>query len=266
MLIDPSQAYYITNVFVVILFSVQFLEFFYLKSTFTRRGPWPWELIQNNYKSWPKPLQKIMATLLKYPNVIALLFFRQTLVLLSLLYPFPHVYILILLSSLILLSRWRGTFNGGSDYMSTILLTGLTIGAITKNTEWAASGLFYIAIHSLYSYFKAGIVKVIRPEWRNGQVLKLLLSTSPYNNPMGPFIFLLNKKAALAICWAVLIFELCFPFSLLSPPIMFLFLLFGLIFHAMIVFMFGLNRFLWAWLATYPSLIFTSLIVNSLVF
>ena len=77
-------------------------------------------------------------------------------------------------SSVVLLLRWRGAFNGGSDFMNLILVIGLAIGEII---DWRA-GLTFVAIQSASSYFISGAVKLLQPEWRSGIALTL-----PRRNP-----------------------------------------------------------------------------------
>ncbi len=261
MILELTTATYLTNLLLAILLGIQFAEFFFLKSTFSENGMWGWNSISDNYSFFPIFIQKIIKKLIIYPNVMALLAFRQTLIILTLTHPYPGLYLLVLISNLLILSRWKGVFNGGSDYISFIVMTGLYIGSLTAKTEWESAGLFYIAVHSCFSYFKAGLVKVVIPGWRNGSILPLLFKTSLYKNPWGMFSFLNKPIILFLIAWVVLIFELTFPLAMVSPPILILYLFFGCIFHLSIIYFVGLNRFFWAWIATYPSLIYFSLIM-----
>ncbi len=69
--------------------------------------------------------------------------------------------------NLLILIRWRGAFNGGSDFLTLVVLTGLFISQVVGafgNTElgWQA-GFWYIAIQAITSYFMSGAVKLLRP-------------------------------------------------------------------------------------------------------
>lgn len=79
--------------------------------------------------------------------------------------------------ALLLLLRWRGAFNGGSDFMTLVGLTGLLIahavGAWSGMEAGWRAGLWYVALQSLTSYFVSGWVKFLRPEWRSGEALPL---------------------------------------------------------------------------------------------
>ena len=55
--------------------------------------------------------------------------------------------------------------------------------------------------------------------------------------------------------WAVMVFELVFPLALFSQPALFIALGLAMLFHLANAYFFGLNRFVFAWLAAYPSLL-----------
>jgi len=55
--------------------------------------------------------------------------------------------------------------------------------------------------------------------------------------------------------WAVMLFELTFPLALLQREWLFAALLLAALFHIANACLFGLNRFVWAWIATYPALL-----------
>jgi hypothetical protein len=58
--------------------------------------------------------------------------------------------------------------------------------------------------------------------------------------------------------WSVLCFECGFPVALLVPSVTLPWLAVGLLFHVANAYIFGLNRFVFAWLAAYPSLLYFS--------
>ncbi|MFN9067022.1 MAG: hypothetical protein ACK5V3_07330, partial [Bdellovibrionales bacterium] len=61
-----------------------------------------------------------------------------------------------------LILKWKGNFNGGSDNMSFVLLTGLFIAKFNENDN---NGLFYIALLVTSSYVLAGWAKAKNREW-----------------------------------------------------------------------------------------------------
>ncbi len=56
--------------------------------------------------------------------------------------------------------------------------------------------------------------------------------------------------------WAILVFELAFPLAFASPIACTVLLCMGAAFHVANAITFGLNRFLWAWIAAYPALLY----------
>lgn len=262
MIFSLESAYFYTKLFTVVVFTIQFIEYFNLRNFLTEKGVWSFKNTESFFPLKSRHSLKILGFLIKYPNIIALLSFRQTLILFSLFLFKPLIFFLIIISSLLILSRWRGNFNGGSDAMSLILIVGLFFGALGKGTSWEHLGLIYIAIHVCISYFKAGWVKILKPEWRKGSVLNLIIQSSPYPYPLGFFSFIVKPPYAPLICVSILFFELSFPLALINPSLCLIYIFFGFLFHAMIIYIFGLNRFFWSWLATYPSLFYTSLFVS----
>ena len=157
--------------------------------------------------------------------------------------------------------RFRGTFNGGSDMMTFVVLTGVIVGTCLPNENAAQFGLIYIAIHLLYSYFKAGLVKALRPEWRNGRAISEFLRHSFYDD-IRKFSEVLiktrNLGQLLGIC--AVGFELSFPLVLFFPALIWAYLGCALAFHFLIFLAFGLNRFFWIWLSAWPAAVYFSTI------
>lgn len=162
--------------------------------------------------------------------------------------------ILILLTAflqLLVCMRFRGTFNGGSDMMVFVTAAGLIIGGKV--------GLIYIAIHATYSYFKAGLVKVKQKPWLNGNVLTDFLRISLYSDIQSAIPKLKRyPKLGKILSWGTLVFELSLPLIFLIPNMAFIYLSVAVSFHLIIYFTFGLNRFFWIWLSTWPAILFTA--------
>lgn len=160
---------------------------------------------------------------------------------------------------LLVLVRWRGAFNGGSDFMTLITLTGILIAqALMWFTDpglaWAA-GLGYVAIHTLSSYFISGWVKLKRAEWRSGEALTVFLNSGLYGPLPADSVF--RRPAVALVCsWAFIVWEGVFPLVLLWPDLVWVFGGVALVFHFLVFWFFGLNRFFWAWAANLSSIFF----------
>ena len=123
---------------------------------------------------------------------------------------------------------------------------------------WKMVALVYVGCMSIVSYFVAGSVKVIDPNWRSGRALQIVFETSSF--PVPPWFQKLVTKssAAKALALGCIAFELGFPLLLLSPSLTPAFLLSGLLFHLLNWYTLGLNRFFWSWTTTYPAIWFVS--------
>ena len=164
--------------------------------------------------------------------------------------------------ALLLLFRWRGAFNGGSDFMTLVGLTGLLIAQAISALGDAAfgwrAGLWYVALQSLTSYFVSGWVKLLRPEWRNGRALPVFLDTGVYG-PIATHSPFRTPAIARTVAWGFTVWEGLFPLALLDVRLAVFFCASGVLFHFLVFWYFGLNRFFWAWLATYPAVLYCAL-------
>ena len=161
--------------------------------------------------------------------------------------------------ALVLLMRWRGAFNGGSDFMTLVGLTGLLIahavGAYADPAQGWRAGLWYVTLQSVTSYFVSGWVKLLRPEWRSGQALAVFLDTGVYG-PLPLHSLYRHPLVARACSWGFTVWEGLFPLALLDVRLALAFCAVAALFHFLVFWFFGLNRFFWAWLSTYPAILY----------
>ncbi len=163
--------------------------------------------------------------------------------------------------NLLILIRWRGAFNGGSDFLTLVVLTGLLISQVVgafgnAQLGWQA-GFWYIAIQAITSYFMSGAVKLLRREWRNGSAMTIFLNGAIYG-PLSATHPLRNKWLTLMGSWGFIVWEILFPFSLLDPRLAAVFCAVAALFHFLVFWFFGLNRFFWAWMCSFPAIIWCS--------
>jgi hypothetical protein len=166
---------------------------------------------------------------------------------------------LLFVIALALLLRWRGAFNGGSDFMTLVGLTGLLMAhALAALGEpvlgWRAC-LWYVSLQAMSSYFVSGWVKLLRPEWRSGRALSVFLDTGIYG-PLSQQSVFHRPRVARACAWAFTVWEGCFPLALLDLRLAIVFCSSAAVFHGLVFWYFGLNRFFWAWLSTFPALLY----------
>jgi hypothetical protein len=166
----------------------------------------------------------------------------------------------LLLIALLFIKRFQGPYNGGSDTMTFLVLLCLWLSHLASmvftNTKlWQEIALGYLAIQLMLSYFQAGWVKVMNPEWRSGKALQDVFALTAY--PVSESVRYWAKSPALMfyMSWAVILFELFFPLAIFSSTALYVVLFIAAIFHLANACLFGLNRFFWIWPAAYPVLI-----------
>ena len=157
--------------------------------------------------------------------------------------------------SLVILHRFQGPYNGGSDRMGVLILWMLTAAHLAPSPFWAELALAYLAAQVTLSYFISGRVKLVKPDWRNGRALNDVFAFSAYPVTEGFRALARQDQLLRAASWAVIGFELAFPLALLFQTTLVIALVFAAGFHLVNALLFGLNRFLWIWVASYPSLL-----------
>jgi hypothetical protein len=163
------------------------------------------------------------------------------------------------LLAVLLLMRWRGAFNGGSDFMTLVGLTGLLIGHALSGwndsaTAWTMA-FWYVTLQSLGSYFVSGWVKLMRPEWRSGRALTVFLDQAVHG-PLSDNSPFRSPKVALICSWGFILWEGLFPLALWNLQVAAVFCSTAAVFHFLVFWFFGLNRFFWAWLSTFPAILY----------
>jgi hypothetical protein len=167
--------------------------------------------------------------------------------------------VLLFIMALLILLRWRGAFNGGSDFMTLVGLTGLLLAHVLGLFTDAASAwrvaFWYVAVQSLSSYFVSGWVKLMRPEWRSGRALTVFLDNAVYG-PLPANSIYRQPQLALLCSWGFTLWEGLFPLALLDVRLAAMFCTIATVFHFLVFWFFGLNRFFWAWLSTFPAILY----------
>lgn len=144
----------------------------------------------------------------------------------------------------------------GSGQMMTIICAALTLSGLAPHDVLAQkAALWFLALQACLAYLIAGLAKYNVPAWRNGSFLRDILRTRSYGNVT---LSKLMDAGRARLCSALVIgFECAFPLVLLAgKPWAAVFLLAGVVFHAINAFVLGLNVFFWAFVATYPAIWF----------
>ena len=158
----------------------------------------------------------------------------------------------LLIIAVMLLHRFQGPYNGGSDSMSILVLLCLLLSHVAPTRFWQELALGYLGFQLTFSYFQSGYIKVINAEWRNGSALRdvFLLTAYPVSEHVRRWSQ--SPKLLLGMSWSVMLFELLFPLSLLNSAALTVALGIAVSFHLANACLFGLNRFFWIWPAAYP--------------
>lgn len=157
--------------------------------------------------------------------------------------------------SIAILHRYNGPYNGGSDRMGLLILYCLTLSHWLPHGPAAHAAFGYLAVQLILSYFISGVVKLANPAWRNGTALRDVFAFSTYPVAENLRAFQTRPRLLQSASWAVIAFEVTFPMALASPAALILALILACAFHLANAVLFGLNRFVWVWLAAYPSIL-----------
>lgn len=158
----------------------------------------------------------------------------------------------LLVINIILLHRFQGPYNGGSDCMSMLVLLCLFFSHCAPNRFWQEMALSYLAFQLAYSYFQSGYIKFINPDWRKGQALTDVFAITAYPVSEQSRQWAKVPHLMFIMSWSVILFELAFPLALLNKNTLIIAMLIGASFHLANAYLFGLNRFFWIWPAAYP--------------
>ncbi len=161
----------------------------------------------------------------------------------------------LLIIACILLYRFQGPYNGGSDCMSILVLLCLFFSHIAPTPFWQQLVLGYLAFQLTFSYFQSGYIKIINADWRSGQALADVFAITAYPVSEHARRWAKSPQLMFVMSWSVIVFELLFPLSLLNHYALIVALAIAAMFHLANACLFGLNRFFWIWPAAYPIIV-----------
>lgn len=248
------------SLFLGVSLLIQTVEFFRLQNDMTGRGVWVWSVLRKEL-----PQNAIQA--LKFFDFLfdeKIHFYHLCLRLLAVFCLLlngssPGLMVVLFLSHVCLLFRFRGAFNGGSDFLTLVVITGLMLSEIfhlINPIDWGyKAGFWYITLHTVSSYFISGWVKLKRREWRDGTALVMFLDGGIYG-PLGKHSVFRTRSIAVLCSWSFILWEGVAPFLLLSADVAFVYCHIAALFHFLVFWFFGLNRFFWAWCASFPALLY----------
>ena len=252
----------LTERLIALAMLLQTLEFLQIRAVCADSGVWRFGLLRSEYRSLPFPLRQLCELCCPYRAFLTLLCVRLGCALALLGAGVSGVLPLLWASQALICIRFRGSFNGGSDAMSMVVLTATSVAAVSGHAVWAGKlALYYIAVQVTLSYVVAGLAKVQHADWRDGSALRHFVAAGAYEVPerLARASWLRHRGLGRVLAWGVMGFECLFPCAWLGPRACLVVLALGLVFHGVNAWVFGLNRFLIAWAAGYPALFYCAL-------
>ncbi len=228
------------------------LELLAVRRSFADDGTWRWSTLA-------RELPALLAPVLRYRPFLVVLALRLAAALLLLAGVRGAVAPVLWVTSLLVNVRFRGTTNGGSDMMVMVVLSALSLAHLAPHVAWAPrAAVLYVAAQAFMSYFIAGVAKLTSASWRDGSAIRAFVTTPHFAVPP----LLVRSTAARsdlrALAWGVMAFECAAPLALLHPVACATYLVVACCFHIGNAWAFGLNRFVLAWAATWPALLYVS--------
>lgn len=257
MVLTPSMTLLSVQSLIAVAVALQTIEHLMARHAWSESGAWRWSHIREEFTKLPG--FSVLDSLLSHPMFSLVLIARLVFSVLALFSPHPVWPLSLLITTVLISIRWRGSFNGGSDAMTIVILTALSVARFFPGSEAIQQGtIWYIAVQAGLSYFVAGWSKIGKASWRSGQALPAIFQTSAYTASPGMNWIIGHPLVCFSMAWTVLIFECTFPVAFLSPTLCLFYLGFALVFHLTNVYILGLNRFVFAWVASYPALYYCS--------
>jgi hypothetical protein len=206
-------------------------------------------------------LGKVFDRILAWPAILFVLFLRLLAALLlfvGVTWSTAHIALLAIITVSTMAMMLRTTYGlEGSDQILLIIFVTLTLVFARPSPVTMTLGLWFLALQACLAYCTAGYYKVASPMWRDGTALVGIFGTRCYGQPMLARYLADHHRLTIWLSRAFAVSECGFPLVLLLPKSMLpYFLAWGIGFHASCAVLMGLNNFLWAFLATYPAVVY----------
>ena len=174
-------------------------------------------------------------------------------------------WVLVALTTVAVQERHRLGGEDGSDQLLAIMSIAFAISLVLGFCEGAlVAGMLFVGAQSVLSYVTAGFAKLHCPVWRHGAAVYGVLATRSHG--MRSVARIVERSPALGyvLCWATISFESAFVLAPILPlHLLVILLVVAAGFHATVAVVMGLNGFFWAFVSTYPAVIFLNETVRS---
>lgn len=173
---------------------------------------------------------------------------------------------IVILSSLLLHLRSPWGMDG-SDQMLTQVFGALFLSELAGSPLAYKACLWYIAGQSCLSYLTAGVAKAWSPHWHGTNAVFAIFNTRTYGYEPAARFLLRRPRVTKVLTWGAVVMECAFSLALIVGfPGSLIFVAWGFSFHVMNAVVMGLNSFFWAFVSTYPAVIYCSLVFKHLAY
>lgn len=222
-------------------------------------GIFSWSVNQTRFRGIERFPLKQVSKLLDYPQVIVIPQVRLTAAARMLSGRPSSKERALLLSALIgtaagMQVRQRYGYDGSDNISLVTFLVATVEKAFPGDRRAREACIRFIAFQACVAYVASGAIKLMSPVWRNGSAITGISRTRIYGDKRLYRLLRLHPAVPRTVAWGVILGELTFPLVLVAPrPVARGILGMGVLFHLANGRFMGLNRFFWAFTATYPA-------------
>jgi hypothetical protein len=166
----------------------------------------------------------------------------------------PLLLLLIVVTILLQLrTRWGGE---GGDQMTLIVFVAALMADLFPSSKLIVSAVaIFIGAQITLAYVSSGTAKLCGPLWRRGTALQCIMTHYTYGHEWLSRQLTRSPRTGKLASWGTILFQVSFPlFYILPFPYAALYPSLGVLFHLGIAYFMRLNLFIFAFIATYPSL------------
>lgn len=149
-------------------------------------------------------------------------------------------------------------FKDASDSVQFFILLGLLL-----SQQNPILGIFFITLIVIVIYHLMGFFKLKSELWKNGDAIFKVMNTESFGSPAIALSLRNNPSVKKTISWGIILLQLTFPLSLVNQEFCLFYLLFGFVFHLMIMIVMKLHNFFLVFISTYPCIYFATLIIEN---
>jgi hypothetical protein len=239
------------------------LELCALKREFEAAGLFSWDVLRTLSRATLSVGTSRTHRVISHPLFVPAVTGARALAVLILI-GFGHAYALSTACILVIIAAsivmyWRAPIGlDGSDQMLLITFVAIAIYKLFPgDPHIALASIWFIAIQGCLSYCVAGIAKLVSPAWRSGEAVRRVLATRTYGSRLSASVVSGRAGMCVALAWVLMVFECTFPLALaFGATGVAVFAGLGVLFHVGNAVTMGLNTFVWAFVATYPAILF----------